>query len=99
MLIPVDFFNAASHDRSTMYPLAIPLRLSGQSVSRSAVCVTESSRQAGTLKTDLAANVSSLVGRRPSWAHRVQSRDSTSTLGSNAPRLRVRHESLAWRSS
>ena len=91
--------SATAQARSTMYPLAMALRLSGQSVNRSTVCVRGAILQAGRASRALASASSAASGKRPRAAARDQSRESTSTLGSKAPPLRSRQASLAERTS
>ena len=84
---------AASQARPTMYPLAIPFKLMGQSDTRSAVRAAASSFQAGGSIQARALASSALVGTRSSRAHEDQSRVSASARGSNAPAVLRIHRS------
>ncbi len=87
--------SAAEHARSTIYPLAMALRLSGLSESRWTECSPGVLRQAGWARRDLAAASSESSGIRPLAAARDQRRVNTSTLGSKAPPLRFLQASQA----
>ena len=91
--------SAASQARPTMYPLAMPFKLSGQTESRSAVPELASSRQAGAPIKSFAWSSSEAVGRRSCRAERDQSRVRASTRGSNAPSLAIIQRSDSCKTS